>query len=252
VAIARESQNSKALAVALFSLGHFYRLEHREFDAVSALQLCLSVDEKIFGPDDVGTGEVVAELAATYAGVGALNEARPYLDRLRPMAGKFSGPERDFVDHLLAQDAARESDAAALARLTARAAAGDSEAEFELGVASELGRGVPQDYVAARQHYLAAAAKGNAHAMSGLGVLYDKGHGVAVDDGQAASWYRRAADAGYMVAEYNLGIFLIEGRGTKADIPLALEYLKKADAQGYPGAKRAIAVAQKRLADQTK
>ncbi len=243
----RQSLDDKEVAEALYSVGQIYRHQHRESEAVRALKEALAIEDRIYGPQDTRTGEVLAELAATYVANAELNDAKPYVDRLRPMAAKYGGTEREFLDILFKALDANASDRQAINVLSEKAAAGDSEAEFKLGTCYELARGVPQDFARARACYLSAAAKGNVHAMYYLGVIYDKGRGVAVDDATALQWYRQAADAGNDIAQYNFGVFLLQGRGTEPDAALALEYFRKADAQGYPSAKRAILMAERTL-----
>ena len=77
-----------------------------------------------------------------------------------------------------------------------KAAAGDADAMFQLGLVYDTGKGVVQDCCKAREWYEKAAAAGNARAMTSLGGLYDKGHGVPKDDAKARYWYEKAAAAG--------------------------------------------------------
>lgn len=84
------------------------------------------------------------------------------------------------------------------------AAAGNSEAMWDLGVIYEFGKGVTQDYQQARQWYEKAAAAGHATAMERIGVIYEKGHGVAKDYQQARQWYEKAFVAGDDDAEQRL------------------------------------------------
>jgi len=243
----RRAHHDQETAEALYSVGQVYRHEHREGEAVGTLKEALAIEDRIFGPEDTRTGEVLAELAATYITGSEINDAKPYVERLRPIAPKYRGPEREFVDTLFKAVEPDESDAKLADRLAKKAAAGDREAEFKLGTCYELGRGVPQDFGRARELYLSAAAKGNVRAMYYLGVVYDKGRGVPADDGTAAQWYRQAADAGYPIAQFNYGVFLLQGRGGERSPARALEYFKKADAQGYPSAKTGILKAEQAL-----
>ena len=43
---------------------------------------------------------------------------------------------------------------------------------------------------------LQAAERGDAQAQFNLGVMYDKGRGVSQDDAEAFKWYRQAAERG--------------------------------------------------------
>jgi TPR repeat protein len=51
------------------------------------------------------------------------------------------------------------------------------------------------------------------NAQYNLGVLYDKGRGVSQDYAEAARWYRLAADQEHAWAQYNLGVLYREGHG---------------------------------------
>jgi TPR repeat protein len=73
------------------------------------------------------------------------------------------------------------------------------EAQFNVGLLYENGRGVPQDYVQARQWYTKAAAQGYAVAQCNLGRLYEFGHGVPQDYVQAYMWYILGAAHGEKV-----------------------------------------------------
>src|SRR5262249_38555217 len=63
---------------------------------------------------------------------------------------------------------------------------------YNLGLSYELGLGVAQDYVKAREWYEKAADKGLSSAMVGVGGLYENGYGVAQDFTKAREWYEKA------------------------------------------------------------
>jgi hypothetical protein len=66
--------------------------------------------------------------------------------------------------------------------LQTQAAQGSAEAQYYLGMIYANGRGVPQDYAAARGWYEKAAAQGYAMAQYNLGTLYFYGQGVPQND----------------------------------------------------------------------
>jgi len=70
------------------------------------------------------------------------------------------------------------------------------EAQFNVGLLYENGRGVTQDYVQARQWYTKAAAQGYAAAQCNLGRLYEFGQGGPQDYVQAYMWYLLGAAHG--------------------------------------------------------
>jgi TPR repeat protein len=78
-----------------------------------------------------------------------------------------------------AREAARRGDVAtALELWRPLAEGGDAAAQNHLGVAYELGDGVPQDDAIAVAWYRKAAEQGNAMAQTHLGEMYEKGKGV--------------------------------------------------------------------------
>lgn len=78
----------------------------------------------------------------------------------------------------------------------------------------------------------AAAASGNADAQFALGEAFRLGRGVAADRGAAVEWYRRAAAQGHAEASDDLG-FLLFAEGKRAE---AMPYVEKAAARGDPRA----------------
>ena len=90
---------------------------------------------------------------------------------------------------------------------------GTAEAQFQLGLLYDTGRGVRQNPAEAIRWYRAAADQGHAAAQNNLGLLYDYGRGISQDAAEAMRWYRSAADQGFAVAQYNLGFMYANGRG---------------------------------------
>ncbi len=48
--------------------------------------------------------------------------------------------------------------------------------------------------------------QGDADAQNNLGVMYDEGRGVPKDDKEVARWYRKTAEQGQADAQFNLGL----------------------------------------------
>ena len=114
------------------------------------------------------------------------------------------------------------------------AAQGLARAQEDLGALYFMGRGVPQDYATARQWFEKAAAQGYAGAQFFLGSLYEKGQGVPQDYAQARQWYEQAAAQGYDPAQYHLGSLYDKGEGTPQDYAQARQWYEKAATQGNP------------------
>ena len=85
--------------------------------------------------------------------------------------------------------------ATALSEFRPLAERGVAEAQFNLGVMYDTGRGVPQDYAEALKWYRKAAGQGNAGAQYNLGIMYEKGRGVPQDYAKAVKWSRTALRA---------------------------------------------------------
>ena len=83
-----------------------------------------------------------------------------------------------------------------LADLSALAEAGDTEAQYSIGVKYDTGDGVPQDDAEAVIWYRRAAEQGHAGAQYSLGRMYDIGRGAPQDDAEAVRWYPPGRRAG--------------------------------------------------------
>ena len=109
--------------------------------------------------------------------------------------------------------------------LKKRAATGDAEAQYKLGVLYEDVGGLNPDYAQADVWFRKAAEQGLAEAQFYLGVSYDLGQGVPQDYSQAASWYRKAAEQGYASAQWNYGKLYDTGLGVPQDYAEAYLWL---------------------------
>ena len=118
---------------------------------------------------------------------------------------------------------------------TKRAEQGNANAQFNLGLIYDNGRGVPQDFAEAAKWYRLAAEQGQADAQCNLGVMYSEGQGVAQDYAEAVKWYRQAAEQGQAGAQFNLGGSYREGEGVPQDYAEAVKWYRLAAEQGYAG-----------------
>ena len=75
------------------------------------------------------------------------------------------------------------------------------------------------------------AEQGDAIAQYNLGLMSASGRGVPEDDVEAVRWYRLAADQGYATAQYNLGNRYANGEGVPEDDLLAYMWWNLAAAQ---------------------
>ena len=119
-----------------------------------------------------------------------------------------------------------------LAKLKARAAAGNAAAQDSLGTMYDNGTGVPQDNTEAVKWFRLAAAQGYASAQSNLGAMYGNGEGVPQDNAAAVKWFRLAAAQGDAEAQYNLGVMYFNGEGVPEDYVQAYKWWNLAAAAG--------------------
>ena len=121
---------------------------------------------------------------------------------------------------------AAEYEPEALALYRKAADQGDSDAQYNLGVAYDEGEGVPQDHQQAVAWYRKAAAQNHVRAQFNLAVSYDDGEGVAQDKKQAVHWYTKAAEQGDADAQQNLSVMYAKGEGVPADLDAAVSTLE--------------------------
>jgi S1-C subfamily serine protease len=104
---------------------------------------------------------------------------------------------------------------------------------FQLGwQAYEAGQ-----YDAALSHWLPLADQGNTDAQLNVGLMYDVGKGVPEDPARAVSWYRQSAERGHAAAQFNLGLMYASGRGVEQDTGQARFWLAQAAGQGLQEAR---------------
>jgi TPR repeat protein/DNA repair exonuclease SbcCD ATPase subunit len=113
---------------------------------------------------------------------------------------------------------------------------GFAAAQFNVGNMYSAGRGVGQDLFEANLWYKQAAEKGVTEAQFNLGLAYEAGRGVKKDEVQAARWYKQAADRGFARAQFNLGLLLEDGRGVPKNEAMAAGFYRAAAEQGFAAA----------------
>lgn len=125
--------------------------------------------------------------------------------------------------------------AAALAIWRPLAAAGDADAQFNIGQAYRLGRGVAQDEKAAMAWYERAARQGLTQAEANYGLLLLQSDRVG-----AMPWLAKAADKGDPRAQYVVATALFNGDPPPADPVRAYALMSRAAAAGLPQAIRSL------------
>lgn len=117
------------------------------------------------------------------------------------------------------------------------AAAGDADAQFNLGQAYKFGRGVPIDLAQAQSWFKRAADQGHVRAQDNYGiVLHQLGRRA-----EALPWLERSAARGEPRAQLVLGTMLFNGDSVKADYPRAYALMTRASQQNLPSASQSLA-----------
>jgi hypothetical protein len=88
------------------------------------------------------------------------------------------------------------------------------------------------DYAAAVAIWRPLAEKGDADAQFNLGQAYRLGRGVTINLGAAKTWFERAASKGHLDAQTTLGLLLFQN----GEQPDGLKWLRMAAEQGEPRA----------------
>jgi uncharacterized protein len=113
---------------------------------------------------------------------------------------------------------------------------GDADAQFNLGQAYRLGRGVPTNLAAAQTWFQRAASKGHTDAQTTLGLmLFENG-----DRAGGVRWLKMAAEKGDPRALLVYGTALFNGDGVKQDPILGYAYVSRAAAQGLAPAQATL------------
>lgn len=116
------------------------------------------------------------------------------------------------------------------------AEAGDADAQFNLGQAYKLGRGVPQDLAIAAGWFGRAAQQNHLQAADNLGlVLYDMGRRT-----DALPWLQQSADRGEPRAQFVLAAELYNGERMSRDLPRAYALMKRSADAGLQRAAAAL------------
>ena len=145
-----------------------------------------------------------------------------------PAATSFA--QQSVEDGFKAWESGRHEEAVRFWRVLADR--GNGDAQFALGHAYRLGRGVPQNLNLAEQWYERAARNGHPEAQAMYGViLFQNGRRR-----EALPYIERGAASGDPRAQYVLGTVLFNGDYLPADHARAYALMTRAAAQGLPQA----------------
>jgi len=113
---------------------------------------------------------------------------------------------------------------------------GDADAQFNLGQAYRLGKGVPLNLGAAQTWFERAANSGHLDAETTLGLLlFQNGN-----QSEGIKWLRKAAEQGEPRALLVYGTALYNGDGVTQDRMLGYAYVSRAAAQGLVPARQTL------------
>jgi len=117
------------------------------------------------------------------------------------------------------------------------AIAGNPDAQFNLGQAYKLGRGVPADLNQAEQWYRKAAIQGHPQAEDNYGLaLFQNGKRA-----EAVPWLEKSANRGEPRAQFVLGTMYFNGDGVTRDWVHAYALMVRSSQSGLPQAATALA-----------
>lgn len=117
------------------------------------------------------------------------------------------------------------------------AIAGDADAQFNLGQAYKLGRGVPLDPTLAESWFRKAAAQGHVQAADNYGLaLFQSGKRA-----EAQPWLEKSVARGEPRAQLVLGTMLFNGDGVTRDYPRAYALMTLASQNGLKAASETLA-----------
>jgi hypothetical protein len=117
------------------------------------------------------------------------------------------------------------------------AIAGDADAQFNLGQAYKLGRGVPVDPTLAASWFRKAALQGHEQAETNYGIaLFESDR-----KSEAAPWLEKSVARFEPRGMLVLGTMLFNGDGIKRDYPRAYALMTRASAAGLTSASRTLA-----------
>jgi len=126
---------------------------------------------------------------------------------------------------------------AAVERWRGPAVQGNPDAQFNLGQAYKLGRGVTPDLLQAEEWYRKAAIQGHPQAQDNYGLaLFQNGKRT-----QAVEWLQRSAGRGEPRAQFVLGTMFFNGDGVERDWVRAYALIVRSSQSGLPQASSALA-----------
>ncbi len=107
------------------------------------------------------------------------------------------------------------------------------QAQYDLGIMYQKGKGVPKHERKAVLLFQKAAEQGHAEACHDLGMRHEEGKDILQNDRQAFEWYEKAAKQDHAEAQYKLGKMYANGKGVDKDAVTAYVWFNIAAANGH-------------------
>lgn len=166
---------------------------------------------------------------------------RPVSHGSARLLDRFGGSDNSDDYRRVASDRWRESqyrpaDVSQVEKLRQTADLGDVQAQFNLGLCYEFGRGVAKDQIMAMKWFRDAAEQGYDEAQYTLGCCYNGDEGFPKDAGEAVKWWGKAAAQGHANAEYCLGLIYYVGQGVPRNPAESIIWWGEAAEQGHANA----------------
>ena len=126
---------------------------------------------------------------------------------------------------------------------------GDAEAQLEVAISYQEGKGTEKDFAAAQKWFLKSAEQGNASAAFWVGMGHTLGSGAERDPVLAVTWYKKAAYGGHAFSQQVLANQYMTGNGIEKDLAEAYALYNLAIAMGANDGFGTLYIAGKNLAD---
>ena len=105
------------------------------------------------------------------------------------------------------------------------------------------------DYSTALNNFQPLAERGRRDAQYNVGLMYELGKGLQQDFGQAAGWYQRSALQGTPEAQYALALMYQQGIGTSKDLISAYKWFALASTASYKASAANRALVARRMSN---
>lgn len=96
-------------------------------------------------------------------------------------------------------------------------------------------------YAEALKAFGRSAHAGNSDAQYQIGLMFMEGQGIKANPKDAAYWWRKAAQNGHASSQYEIARCFEMGTGVQSDLRIAAEWYWRAAEQGDPDAALAVA-----------